>query len=314
MRVGFAGTPAFAATALEAILAAGFSVPLVLTRPDRPQGRGLRLRSSPVKTLALARGIPVLQPQTLKTPESRAGAVAIPIDVLVVAAYGLILPGEVLRWPGHGGINIHASLLPRWRGAAPIERAILAGDRETGISIMQMDSGLDAGAVIDKARVPIEDVDTGGTLTERLAQAGAAAIVATLARLRKEGALANTPQDEAHATYAPKISKAEALIDFTASAVAIERKIRAFDPTPGAAAILGARRLLLRRAEVQGSRVTAAPGRVLAADASGIVVACGEGTLRVLELQPAGGRTMSAAAFVAGRGIAVGDTFAPSSD
>lgn len=312
MRVGFAGTPAFAATALQAILAAGFNVPLVLTRPDRPQGRGLRLQASPVKTLALASGIPVLQPQTLSTPESRAGTVAIPLDVLVVAAYGLILPAELLEWPRHGGLNIHASLLPRWRGAAPIERAILAGDRETGISIMQMDPGLDTGAVIDKASMPIANVDTGGTLTERLARAGAAAIVATLGRLRMDGALAATPQDGALATYAPKIAKAEALVDWTASAAAIERKVRAFDPAPGAAAILGARRLVLRRAEVAGSTVSASPGRVLAAGASGIVVACGEGTLRVVELQPAGGRTMSAAAFVAGRGIAVDDAFARS--
>jgi methionyl-tRNA formyltransferase len=312
MRVGFAGTPAFAATALDAIVAAGFPVPLVLTRPDRPQGRGLRVQPSPVKALASAKGVPVLQPPTLRTAEARADALAIPLDVLVVAAYGLILPPEVLAWPRHGCINIHASLLPRWRGAAPIERAILEGDRETGISLMQMDAGLDTGPVVERVSIAIADDDTGGALTARLAKVGAAAIVGMLRRLREDGLLIATPQPGAGVSYAPKIAKVETQIDWSASAAANARRIRAFDPAPGASAILGTRKLLLRRAEVVAANASAhaAPGSVLAAGASGIVVACGEGSLRVLELRPAGGRTMSAAAFVAGRGVAPGDSFA----
>jgi len=312
MRVGFAGTPEFAATALAAIADAGFDVPLVLTRPDRPQGRGLRIQPSPVKMLAGARGLAVLQPTTLRTPEARAPVVARPLDVLVVAAYGLILPSAVLAWPRHGCVNLHASLLPRWRGAAPIERAILEGDRETGITLMQMDAGIDTGPVIEQIRVPIADDDTGATLTARLAGIGAAAIVAALGRLRDLGPLPAIRQLDAGATYAPKLAKTEAAIDWTASARAIARRVRAFDPAPGATAMLGARAVRVRRAEAMAAADPAArPGQVVAAAASGIVVACGEGALRIAELQPAGGRAMTAAAFVAGRGVAVGDRFAP---
>ena len=313
MRVGFAGTPAFAATALQQILASGFPVPLVLTRPDRRQSRGLQVRPSPVKALALAHGLPLLQPATLKTSDSRGEALAVPLDALVVAAYGLILPPEVLAWPRHGCINIHASLLPRWRGAAPVERALLEGDRETGISLMRMDRGLDTGPVIDTVRVAIADDDTGGTLTARLAQVGATAIVAALGRLRDAGALPATPQPETGATYARKIAKCEAQIDWTESAVAITRRVRAFNPAPGASGFLGSRKLILQRADVLSIPVPGSgPGRVLEAGPSGIVVGCGDGALRVLELTPAGGRAMTAAPFVAGRGVAVGDPFAAS--
>jgi methionyl-tRNA formyltransferase len=311
MRVGFAGTPAFAATALAAIADAGFDLPLVLTRPDRPQGRGLRVLPSPVKALAEARGLAVLTPPTLRTPEARAPIVAHPLDVLVVAAYGLILPPEVLAWPRHGCVNIHASLLPRWRGAAPVERAILAGDRETGISLMQMDAGIDTGPVIEQIRVPIADDDTGATLTSRLAGAGAEAIVAALARLREAGTLRATPQSEAGATYAPKLARAEAAIDWTAGSADIARRVRAFAPLPGATATLGGRSIRVRRADaVAAPGARARPGTVVAAGPAGIVVACGEGALRIAELQPAGGRAMSAAAFVAGRGVATGEAFA----
>ncbi len=311
MRVGFAGTPAFAAAALAAIVDAGFDVPLVLTRPDRPQGRGLRVLPPPVRTLAEARGIPVLAPTTLRTSDARAPVVAHPLDVLVVAAYGLILPPEVLAWPRHGCVNIHASLLPRWRGAAPVERAILAGDRETGISLMQMDAGVDTGPVIEQTRVPIAADDTGATLTERLAATGAAAIVGALARLRDSGKLRATPQPEAGATYAPKLAKSEAAIDWNASAADIARRVRAFDPVPGTNATLRGRSIRLRRAEVaEGIGASARPGTVLDAGPAGIVVACGAGALRIAELQPAGGRAMSAAAFVAGRGVAAGEAFA----
>ena len=311
MRVGFAGTPAFAATALDAILRAGLSVPLVLTRPDRPQGRGLRTQPSPVKALAEARNITVLQPPTLKTAEARAAALAIPLDVLVVAAYGLLLPPAVLAWPGHGCINIHASLLPRWRGAAPIERAILAGDAETGICLMQMDEGLDTGPVIDRVRVTIAADETAGELTARLAAAGAAAVVAALERLRDARRLSATAQPSDGMTYAPKIAKSEAAIDWTLAATDVARRIRAFNPAPGATAALGGQPVKVWRAEaLPAPTAVAPPGVVLAADAAGIVVACGDGALRVVELQGAGGRRMAAAAFLAGRRLARGEVLA----
>jgi len=235
LRVGFAGTPPFAATALAAIVDAGHQVALVLTQPDRPQGRGLKLAPSPVKALALERGLPLLQPPTLKGAPLPTGA---RVDVLVVAAYGLILPQAMLDWPRHGAINIHASLLPRWRGAAPIQRALLAGDKETGISIMQMDAGLDTGPVISRTVVAIAARDTAGTLTERLAAAGAGAVVRTLAALAKAGALASQPQDASAASYAGKIERAEASIRWSDDAVTIDRVVRAFNPAPGAFARL----------------------------------------------------------------------------
>jgi methionyl-tRNA formyltransferase len=309
MRVGFAGTPTFAATALEAILGAGFPVPLVLTRPDRPQGRGLKVAVSPVKAFAARRGIAVLQPQTLRTPESRDAALAFPLDVMVVAAYGLLLPPGVLAWPKHGCLNIHASLLPRWRGAAPIERAILAGDFETGISVMKMDAGLDTGPVVDQVRVPIGPEETTGTLTLRLAAAGAAAMVATLVRLRDANRLDSTPQPNAGVTYAPKIASSEGRVDWRLSAATIARQIRAFDPAPGSTAALGGKPVKLWRAKPEAGTINERPGLVLAADAAGVVVACGDGALRVTELQPAGGRRMDAAAFVAGRRLVRGEAF-----
>jgi methionyl-tRNA formyltransferase len=307
MRVGFAGTPSFAATALDAILDAGFLVPLVLTKPDRPQGRGLAVLPSPVGILAAQRGIDVLQPSTLKAVPT---PLAVPLDVLVVAAYGLLLPADVLAWPRHGCLNVHASLLPRWRGAAPIERAILEGDVETGISVMQMDAGLDTGPVIDRVRVAIASEDTTGTLTARLAATGGAAIVAALCLLRDAGRLVSTAQPEAGVTYAPKIDKSEAAVDWNLPAVTLARQVRAFDPAPGATAALGRQTVKLWRARPEPATTPGVPpGLVLAADAAGIVVACGEGALRVTELQAAGGRRMGAAAFVAGRRLARGDAF-----
>jgi len=310
MRVGFAGTPAFAATALKALLDAGFAVPVVLTQPDRPKGRGLRVEPSPVKVLALAQGLTVLQPRTLKNADDRAEAVAVPLDVLVVAAYGLILPPAVLAWPRHGGLNIHASLLPRWRGAAPIQRALLAGDRETGVTIMQMDAGLDTGPMLDVVRVPIGARDTAGVLTDKLAAAGAAAIVAVLRRLARGEPLAPVPQPAEGASYAAKVERADAAIDWRTDAAAIDRAVRAFDPAPGATASLRGEPVKVWRAEpVPPVAGDAAPGTVVSAAAAGIVVACGDGALRVTEVQPAGGKRMNAAAFVAGRRIASGDRF-----
>ena len=232
IRVGFAGTPPFAAAALVAILDAGFPVPIVLTRPDRPRGRGLKVLPSAVKDIANQRGLAVMEPPTL-TAESRAAVLAIPLDVLVVAAYGLLLPLEILAWPVNGCVNIHASLLPRWRGAAPIERAILEGDAETGISLMQMDAGLDTGPVIERFRVPIAPTETGGTLTARLAATGAAAIVAALVRLREEGRLPSSPQAASGVTYAPKIAKAEASLDWNLPARTLWNRARGLTPWPG---------------------------------------------------------------------------------
>jgi methionyl-tRNA formyltransferase len=312
MRVGFAGTPAFAATALRAILDAGFAVPLVLTQPDRAKGRGLRVEPSPVKALAVAQGLNVLQPASLKSADARAGIVGIPLDVLVVAAYGLILPPAILDWPRFGCVNIHASLLPRWRGAAPIQRALLAGDAETGVTIMQMDPGLDTGPMLDVARVPIAAHETTGTLHDKLAAAGATAIVGVLRRLARGERPVATPQPTDGATYAAKIDRADAWIDWRLPAVAVARRVRAFDPVPGATTSLAGEPLKLWRAEATVEAAGGAePGTVVSASPAGIVVACGEGTLSVAEVQPAGGRRMSAASLVTGRRIARGDRFDP---
>jgi methionyl-tRNA formyltransferase len=307
--VAFAGTPPFAASALAAILDAGHEVVLVLTQPDRPQGRGLKLAPSAVKKLAVERGLKVLQPPTLKGLPLPTGARP---DILIVAAYGLILPQAMLDWPRHGAINIHASLLPRWRGAAPIQRALLAGDRETGISIMQMDSGLDTGPVIARTVVPIAPRDTAGTLTARLAAAGAEAVVRTLAQLTKTGVLASQPQDASAATYAGKIGRTEAAIRWNDDAVTIDRVVRAFNPAPGAFATLQGATIKIWAAEPTEGIGPA--GEILSADGNGLLVACGRGALRVRELQRAGGRRLSAASFLDGYPVAAGATFDAGSD
>jgi methionyl-tRNA formyltransferase len=309
LRVGFAGTPEFAQRALEAIAGAGFTIPLVLTRPDKPKGRGLALTASPVKAWAVAKGLPVLQPATLKTSEGREEALACPLDVLVVAAYGLILPPAVLAWPRFGCLNIHASLLPRWRGAAPIQRAIEAGDASTGVTIMQMDEGLDTGPTIARVAVPIDPRDTGGRLLDRLADAGAALIVDVLGRLDRERRLPAVPQPADGATYAARIADRDARIDWARDAQAIDRQVRAFDPMPGAYTTLGGTVVKVWHAEPTPTPSTAPPGTVLAARPAGIEVACGVGTLRILELQRAGGRRVPASALVAGRFVAAGARF-----
>jgi methionyl-tRNA formyltransferase len=302
-RVGFAGTPPFAATALAAILAAGFKVSVALTRPDAAKGRGMKLAPSPVKLLAEAHGIPVLQPARLKDETIRGELTAFALDVLVVAAYGLILPGPLLGWPRRGCLNIHASLLPRWRGAAPIERALLAGDGQTGISIMQMDAGLDTGPVVATCVVPIAPRETALTLHGKLAATGATAIVETLARFRREHVLTSVPQAASGATYATKIERREATIDWSEPAAAIDRKIRAFNPAPAAQTMLAGEPIKIWEAEPAAGRFGAA-GHVVQADARGIVVACGQGALVVRELQRAGGRRLRAAAFLAGHPLA----------
>jgi len=311
MRIGFAGTPEFAATALEAILGAGMSVAAVLAQPDRPRGRGMKVEAGPVSALARAERIELFQPSSLKSPEARAPVIATALDVLVVAAYGLILPPAMLAWPKHGCINIHASLLPRWRGAAPVERAILAGDEETGISIMQMDAGLDTGPVISRHPVPIAPRDTAGALRNKLARAGANAIVEALAKLERGERFDATPQTDADATYAAKIDHSETAIDWTSDARGIERTIRAFNPAPGAHTVLDGMLVKIWEAEAETGRF-GAPGTVARADAKGIAVACGEGALAVCELQRAGGRRMSAAAFLAGHRLAANARFGQS--
>jgi len=304
-RVGFAGTPPFAATILVAILEEGFEVPLVVTRPDAAQGRGLKRTPSAVKALATSRGLAVVQPPTLRDDEGRSELTAHPLDVLVVAAYGLILPAPLLGWPRHGCINVHASLLPRWRGAAPIQRALLEGDAETGISIMQMDAGLDTGALIAVDPLRISPRETARSLSDKLAAAGSTCIVTVLSQLRKGEHLNEHPQATTGVSYAPKIGRDEAAIDWNGSATAADRRVRALDPSPGATTLLDGEPLKIWRAEPATGRF-GTPGTIVRAGAEGIVVACGEGALVVLELQRAGGKRLSAGAFLAGRRVAPG--------
>lgn len=306
MKLIFAGTPEFAARALEALLSAGHEVALVLTQPDRPAGRGLKAAASPVKQIARARGIPVEQPVRLKDPASHGSLIAARSDLMVVAAYGLILPQAVLDIPRHGCLNIHASLLPRWRGAAPIQRAILAGDRETGITIMRMDAGLDTGPMLLAGATPIGPEDTAGTLHDRLAAMGGKLIVDALARLER-GDLAETPQPAEGATYAPKLDRAEAAIDWTRDASALDRAVRAFSPVPGVSANFRGTPLKIWRVRPGPGR--GAPGSVLAAGPGGVHVACGEGALILLELQKPGGKRLPAAEFLRGFPLAPGDRF-----
>jgi methionyl-tRNA formyltransferase len=306
MRIVFAGTPEFAVPALDAVVAAGHQVAAALTQPDRPSGRGLAAAASPVKRAAARLGVAVLQPVTLKTPEAQAEIRTLAPDALVVAAYGLILPQAALDLPRLGAINIHASLLPRWRGAAPIHRALLAGDRETGISIMRMEAGLDTGPVLLREAVTILPDDTAGTLHDRLAALGARLVLEALAGLAR-GTLTATPQPAEGVTYAVKLQKDEARIDWRRPAAEIERQVRAFNPFP----VAGAR---VRSTEVKIWRAAAVdgagePGAVIEIDPAGIVVAGGAGALRLEELQRAGGKRLPARDFLRGFPLAVGERF-----
>jgi len=302
MKLIFAGTPPFAATALEALLAAHHEVALVLTQPDRPAGRGLELQPSAVKQLARARGLSLAQPMTLKDAAIQQQLRAVNAEVMVVAAYGLILPPPVLAIPRCGCLNIHASLLPRWRGAAPIQRALLAGDTETGITIMQMDEGLDTGAILLQQKIEIDDEDTAQTLHDKLAARGARLIVRALATT-----LTPRAQDNAQVTYAEKIRKEEAIVDWARPADDIARRIRALNPTPGAMTMLNGKRLKLWRAHPAVAAGT--PGTVLAVNSSGIVVACGTGALAIEELQKEGGKPLTARAFLTGFDLQPGGRF-----
>ncbi|MFM0334920.1 methionyl-tRNA formyltransferase [Paraburkholderia fungorum] len=318
LRVIFAGTPEFAAAALAAIHSAGFSVPLVLTQPDRPAGRGMKLQASPVKRYAQEHGLALAQPPSLrragKYPAEAAAAIdllrATPHDVMVVAAYGLILPQEVLDIPPRGCINIHASLLPRWRGAAPIHRAIEAGDAQTGITLMQMDVGLDTGAMISEARTPIADDDTTATLHDRLAQDGAKLIVEALIELERTGALAATPQPADGVTYAEKIAKDEAVLDWRKPSDVLARQVRAFDPFPGGVATLeDGTSIKIWAAVPAEAKAQHAPGTIVDVSAEGVVVACGAGALRLTQLQKPGGKRLPAREFLAGATLAAGQRF-----
>lgn len=302
MRLIFAGTPEFAARALAALLHAGHELALVLTQPDRPAGRGLRLAPSAVKALALNHGLDVFQPVSLKDEATQARLKALDADAMVVAAYGLILPEAVLAIPRLGAINIHASLLPRWRGAAPIQRAILAGDAQTGISIMQMDRGLDTGPVLAAKALAIGADDDSAILHDKLAETGARLIVTTLGQLERSQIVAQVQPDGA--TYAAKITKQEAEIDWREGAPVIARKVRAFNPVPGASSMIGGVAIKIWRAGA--SDAAGSPGTVLAVGPQGIVVACGAGALIVHELQRSGGKKLAAAQFLAGFPIAVG--------
>lgn len=302
MRICFAGTPEFAATALAALIAAGHQVVLVLTQPDRPAGRGMKMQPSPVKALALQHGIPVAQPRSLRLDgkfpdEARAGQLALlaaGAEVMVVAAYGLILPQWVLDLPPRGCLNIHASVLPRWRGAAPIHRAIEAGDATTGITLMQMDAGLDTGDMLLAAHETIQDGDTTATLHDRLAALGGQLVVRGLAA---PDDLQRTPQPAEGITYAHKIAKTEAAIDWAQPAEVIERRVRAFDNFPGACFVLDGEVVKVWRATVRPG-VAETPGTVLAAQDGRLTVACGDGALDLLQLQRPGGRRIDAAALL----------------
>jgi methionyl-tRNA formyltransferase len=305
LRLVFAGTPAFALPGLRACMASGAEVAAVYTQPDRPAGRGRTLAMSPVKQAALDAGISVEQPETLKDAAAQQRLRDYAPDLLVVIAYGLILPKAVLAMPRLGCWNVHASLLPRWRGAAPIQRAILAGDAETGVCLMQMQAGLETGPVLLSARTKIESNDTGGSLHDRLAGLGAQVLAEGLQRAARGEVPDAIPQSGEGVTYAHKLDKAEAKLDFSSSAIELERKVRAFDPWPVAEAEIAGERVRIWSAEARdsglGTRDSAKPGEIVAALKQGIDIACGEGVLRILKLQRAGGRVISAADYLNGR-------------
>ena len=317
MRVIFAGTPDFARTALESLQRAGFDIPLVLTQPDRPAGRGMKLQPSPVKRLALDHGIAVAQPRSLRldgksADDASAAKSAIEsaqADAMVVAAYGLILPLWALEQPRLGCLNVHASLLPRWRGAAPIHRAVEAGDLETGVTIMQMDAGLDTGDMLLAEAMAIAVDDTTGTLHDKLAPLGGRLIVRAL-RLADAGGLLPVKQPAQGVTYAHKIDKAEALVDWTQPAGVLERRVRAFDPFPGVSSEINGETVKLWGAHADPAlNVQTAPGTVLQVDDSAVAVACGHGALRLTHLQRAGGKRLAVADFRRGFSLAPGMVF-----
>lgn len=306
MRIAYAGTPDFAVPALEALIAAGHEIIGVWTQPDRPAGRGMNLAQSPIKQVALRHQLPVHQPSSLRDETAQRSMQTCGADIMVVTAYGLLMPEAVLNSFRHGAVNIHASLLPRWRGAAPIHRALLAGDSKTGICIMQMDAGLDTGPVLMREAIHIEPQDTAGTLHDKLATLGARMVVAAIQEIG-DGMLRPTPQPEDGATYAAKIIKAEARIDWTERADMVARRIRAFNPAPGATTRLGKTDIKLWQANITSA--SGAPGTLLSIDSDAFVVACGDGALSITVAQRAGGKRLGAAEFARSLGLAVGMRF-----
>ena len=306
MNIIFAGTPEFAAPALAALIEAGHQIVMVLTQPDRPAGRGMKLKASPVKVLAEQHGLHVFQPETLKDTAVQAQIEAVHADVMVVAAYGLIIPTVILNMPRFGCYNIHASLLPRWRGAAPIHRSILAGDTETGVTIMEVVPALDAGAMVSRGVVPITDIDTTQTLHDALSKTGADLMVQAMAELQEKGGLPATPQDEALVTYAHKLEKSEAAIDWQKSAAEISRQVRAFNPFPVAQGELKGEVYRIWMATAKAGKASA--GEIVNIH-DGVTVGCGDGLLHITELQAPGGKRLSAQVFVQGHSLQVGDLF-----
>ena len=306
MKIIFAGTPEFAVPALAALIDAGHQIVMVLTQPDRPAGRGMKLKASPVKVLAEQRHMHVFQPETLKDTAVQAQIEAVHADVMIVAAYGLIIPTVVLYMPKFGCYNIHASLLPRWRGAAPIHRSILVGDLETGVTIMEVVPALDAGAMVSRGVVPITENDTTQTLHDALSKIGADLMVQAMTELEQKGTLPSTPQDESLVTYAHKLEKAEAAIDWQKGAVEISRQVRAFNPFPVAQGRLKGEVCRVWMATAKTGKAKA--GEIVSVH-DGITVGCGDGLLHITELQAPGGKRLNAQAFVQGHNLQVGDLF-----
>ncbi|MDI1363103.1 methionyl-tRNA formyltransferase [Methylotenera sp.] len=306
MKIIFAGTPEFAVPALAALIAAGHQIVMVLTQPDRPAGRGMKLKASPVKVLAEQRDLHVFQPETLKDAAVQAQIEAVHADVMIVAAYGLIIPTVVLNMPKFGCYNIHASLLPRWRGAAPIHRSLLVGDAETGVTIMEVVPALDAGAMVSKGAVPITEIDTTQTLHDALSKTGADLMVQAMAELEEKGSLPATPQDESLVTYAHKLEKSEAAVDWQKSAVELSRQVRAFNPFPVAQGVIKGEvcRIWMATAKEGKAKV----GEIVSIH-DGVTVGCGDGLLHITELQAPGGKRLSAQAFVQGHNLQMGDFF-----
>ena len=313
MKIIFAGTPEFAVPALAALIQAGHEIVMVLTQPDRPAGRGMKLHASPVKQLALQHNLNVFQPESLKPAEAQSHIAAANADVMIVAAYGLIIPTVVLNLFTKGCYNIHASLLPRWRGAAPIHRALLAGDAKTGVTIMEVVPKLDAGNMISKGVVPITDADTTQTLHDALAKIGADLMVQAMDDLAKNGKLPSQSQDESLVTYAHKLEKAESAIDWQKSAVEISRQARAFNPFPVATAQFRGETCRIWFASAINEKTSAKSGEITALGAN-IHAACGQGVLErdvieILELQMPGGKRQTAQQFIQGQHVKVGETF-----
>ena len=298
LRLGFAGTPAIAATVLESLLQKGYLPEIVYTQPDRAAGRGRKLHSSPVKNIALQHELTLMQPETpgVIDPDNHLSQ----LDLLVVVAYGMLLPAKILGLPRLGCINIHTSLLPRWRGAAPIQRAIEAGDKETGVSIMQMDEDLDTGPVLAQIRCLIANDETSGSLHEKLAVLGSKCLIETLERM-SAGKIQPIPQDSTHATYANKITKAEARLDWSRKAVDLERQVRAFNPAPVANTEINGLHFRIWEVALINKSANTKPGTILTCDKTGVDIATGDGIIRLLKIQPAGKRIMTIQEFLNGR-------------